>query len=170
MPGALAIVARELQQAPSLRPPVRTGGRAYGCHMEGQKDGAPGPTRTGTPLLETDFESVASTGSATGASPARREKRPVAGRKRGSIYESGARSTMSGNLWIDFGGEGSRRLRLPYRRRTITSTLRHVGVARMHPARRVKAGRCRFRLPADVRSGLRQPGQHRRIGVTCGSI
>ena len=29
--------------------------------------GAPGPTRTGTPLRETDFKSVASTDSATGA-------------------------------------------------------------------------------------------------------
>lgn len=31
--------------------------------------GAPGPTRTGTPVKETDFESVASTSSATGAAP-----------------------------------------------------------------------------------------------------
>ena len=31
------------------------------------RHGAPGPTRTGTPSQETDFESVASTNSATGA-------------------------------------------------------------------------------------------------------
>lgn len=59
----------------------RVGGSALRCAL---RIGAPGPTRTGTSLRITDFESVASTGSATGAALPTHQRR------------RGARTILSG--------------------------------------------------------------------------
>ena len=86
-----------------------------------QRCGAPGPTRTGTQLPEPDFESGASTSSATGASPAANkmtgaERRIIERRDLSSIrdevraYENAhaasssltASATMSRMIWLSW--------------------------------------------------------------------